>query len=284
MRGCCSASSRAFSARPAGRPAGRRTPCPPSAMPPWSAGWCGEELDQQNRGGQVQRFFNRPIVLVPLFLPVVALLIWLLWPTSPERQYQRGVHLMESNDPDDWETGWTEHLGAPAPASPDFHADEVAAFKAKAEGVRRAPPGTSRLRTEPCRRGRPSGSIRRVCVCVSSARRTRLGRNGRPWSTPSAAVPSEAPWVGKAEDRLAEKRRSAERNEIWGLSNRHRAGGPAAQGRQGGGGASVSSAACGNCIRNEGSMIWRAGLRQRPEYIIGDNRGRLPYRAYSLGA
>jgi serine/threonine-protein kinase len=39
-----------------------------------------QELDQQNRGGPVRQLFNRPIVLVPLFLLCVGIIVWTFWP------------------------------------------------------------------------------------------------------------------------------------------------------------------------------------------------------------
>src|SRR5262249_2950666 len=38
-----------------------------------------QELDRQNRGGSFHQFFNRPLVLVPLFLLCIALLVWTFW-------------------------------------------------------------------------------------------------------------------------------------------------------------------------------------------------------------
>jgi serine/threonine-protein kinase len=38
-----------------------------------------DELHQQNRGGPVAQFFNRPWVLVPLFLLCVGVLVWTFW-------------------------------------------------------------------------------------------------------------------------------------------------------------------------------------------------------------
>jgi serine/threonine-protein kinase len=43
-----------------------------------------QELDRQNRGGPVNQFFNRPWVLVPLFLLCVGLIVWAFLPGEDE--------------------------------------------------------------------------------------------------------------------------------------------------------------------------------------------------------
>src|SRR5205807_151432 len=59
-----------------------------------------EELEAQNRGGPVKRFFNNPLVLVSLFILCVGLLVWPFLPSSPETLFRRGAELMKSDDPD----------------------------------------------------------------------------------------------------------------------------------------------------------------------------------------
>ncbi len=62
-----------------------------------------QELERQNRGGPLNQFFNRPWVLIPLFLVTVGLIAYAFWPQSAESMYQRVAKLMASNDTDDWQ-------------------------------------------------------------------------------------------------------------------------------------------------------------------------------------
>jgi Protein kinase domain len=50
-----------------------------------------QELDRQNRGGPVTQFFNRPWVLVPLFLLCVGLIVWGFWPRDDSDRDQPGT-------------------------------------------------------------------------------------------------------------------------------------------------------------------------------------------------
>jgi serine/threonine-protein kinase len=45
-----------------------------------------QELDRQNRGGPVKQFFNRPWVLVPLFLLSVGLIVWAFWSGEDDKE------------------------------------------------------------------------------------------------------------------------------------------------------------------------------------------------------
>jgi serine/threonine protein kinase len=70
-----------------------------------------QELDRQNYGGSVRRFFNHPAVLATLFGICVGILVWTFWPSDPEKTYQQGRALMESENPEDWQQG-NEKLAA----------------------------------------------------------------------------------------------------------------------------------------------------------------------------
>jgi serine/threonine protein kinase len=161
------------------------------------------ELEQQNRGGVVQRRFNRPLVIVPLFLLSLALLVWLLWPASPERQFERGAHLMQSSDPDDWETAWNDHLEPLQRRHPDFHSDEMAAFKARANDAR-----ATRQNKQAADKTNPPGEAQ--WFYQEGLRLRQLGKEEeaqKKWQALADAfrdVPTEGPWVRKAEERLAE--------------------------------------------------------------------------------
>src|SRR5581483_10745156 len=62
-----------------------------------------QELERQNRGGPLNQFFNRPWVLIPLFLVTVGLIAYAFWPQSAESMYQRVAKLMASDDTEDWQ-------------------------------------------------------------------------------------------------------------------------------------------------------------------------------------
>jgi serine/threonine protein kinase len=96
-----------------------------------------QELENQQKGGPVQRFFNKPWVVIPLFLLTVGVIAWTFWPVSAETLYQRGAALMASENAEDWETAWTEYLGPLEKRYPDHaHQKEVAEFYQKVVGSR----------------------------------------------------------------------------------------------------------------------------------------------------
>jgi serine/threonine-protein kinase len=90
-----------------------------------------KELERENRGGPVRRFFNRPLVLVVLLLLTVGGIVWGLWPVSAETWFQRGAALMRSENPDDWYRAlyYFDQLEQKYPDTP--HRDEVEQFRKK---------------------------------------------------------------------------------------------------------------------------------------------------------
>src|SRR5262249_11400364 len=60
-----------------------------------------KELEEQNRGGPVRQFLNRPAVLVVLFVLCAGTLVWTFWPDDPEKLYQEGRALLETDNRDD---------------------------------------------------------------------------------------------------------------------------------------------------------------------------------------
>jgi serine/threonine-protein kinase len=64
------------------------------------------ELEAQNRGGAVRQFFNRPAVLVVLFLLCLAALAWTFWPQDPEKVFQDNQGLLQSENDDEFADGW----------------------------------------------------------------------------------------------------------------------------------------------------------------------------------
>src|SRR5262245_21792164 len=97
------------------------------------------ELEEQNRGGPVRRFFNHPFVLVVLFLACVGLMSWGFWPLGPERLFQRGSALMNSPDPDNWYDGWNNYLEPLQSKYPDHpHKTEVEAYRRRYDSYKAA--------------------------------------------------------------------------------------------------------------------------------------------------
>jgi serine/threonine-protein kinase len=95
-----------------------------------------EELEKQNRGGPIQRFFNRPLVLIVLFLATIGLITWGLWPLSEEQLFERGAKLMASSDEDDWDTAWEKYLQPLETKYPGHrHQREMAEFRKKLDAA-----------------------------------------------------------------------------------------------------------------------------------------------------
>jgi serine/threonine-protein kinase len=179
-----------------------------------------QHLEEQNRGGPVQRAFNHPLVLVPLFALSLGALAWALWPPSAASMYARGAALMESDDPDDWEKAWDRHLGPLVDRFPNHPwQEEVAKFQEKKDQARHERQATRRAKNA------------RV---VSDAqwffekglRQRRAGDEAGAQATWKAlidayeGVPAERPWARRAREEMAkeveadEKRLDALRDAI----------------------------------------------------------------------
>lgn len=173
-----------------------------------------EELEQQNRGGPLQRFVNRPLVLIVLFLTTVGLITWGLWPLSEEQLFRRGARLMASDDPDDWDTAWSKYLEPLQTKYPNHpHQAEVAAFRKRLDARTAA---------------RMASHAARFAGSLSEAQWFyQLGLRQRQHGDEKAAcetwrrlcvafkdVPAEEPWVKLAEKELekAANARADERN------------------------------------------------------------------------
>jgi hypothetical protein len=95
-----------------------------------------EELHRQKYGGPVAQFFNRPLVLVTLFLLCAGAIAWAFWPLDQETLYERGSALMASSRLSDMKEAWREYLGPLEERFPGHpYQDEVAAFKAKLDAA-----------------------------------------------------------------------------------------------------------------------------------------------------
>jgi serine/threonine-protein kinase len=101
-----------------------------------------QELDNLDHGGPIQRFFNKPAVLVVMFILCVSTIVYTFWPMSAEGYFQRGAALMASKNPDDWETAWERFLTPLEAKFPDHtHKEELEEFRLrlrKAQAERKA--------------------------------------------------------------------------------------------------------------------------------------------------
>jgi serine/threonine protein kinase len=173
-----------------------------------------EELDRQNRGNRVQQFFNRPWVLLPLFLLTIGTLIWSLWPASPESLFQNGARLMASQDTDDWERAWYDYLEPLQRKYPDNpHRAEVEAFHRKIEAQRQKRQQERQAQRD-AHRGTGLGEaqwfyeeglrLRQQGKSVAAEARWRA------LVTAFKDVPSQTHWVELAEEQLAKARAGQE--------------------------------------------------------------------------
>jgi len=97
------------------------------------------ELERERAGGPIRQFFNHPWVLATLLVLCVGLIAWAFWPPGAETLYERGAALMQSDDPDDWETAWDKYLGPLMVKDPDTpHRAEVERFRQKRENAQAA--------------------------------------------------------------------------------------------------------------------------------------------------
>jgi hypothetical protein len=139
---------------------------------------------------------SRPVVVVPLFLLCVGALVggFYLARTDPDELWAKAQPLMKSDDPADWERAWTEYLEPLSREYPDKYADEVKAFRARAQPLaelRRAQAtGRTARYTSEAERFYHEGLRQSEAGDFAGARRT--------WERVVAAftgVPSEAAWV-----------------------------------------------------------------------------------------
>jgi serine/threonine-protein kinase len=162
------------------------------------------ELERQNRGGPLRRFFNRPWVVVILFVLCVGTLVWAFRTPSAESLYERGAALMNSDDSDDWYTGWNKYLEPMTKNYPDYpHREEVEKFRQKYQSY-----ATERQAAWQARNVGPMseaqwfyrlGLRQRQQGDKAAARRT--------WQAlidAFADVPAELPWVRLAQQALEE--------------------------------------------------------------------------------
>jgi Protein kinase domain len=91
-----------------------------------------EELDQQTRGGPIRRFFNRPLVLVTLFVLTVGLIVYTFLPASADTLFEKGSALAHSEEAADWYEA-REALEKLQNRYPEHRKEEVAALRKDVE-------------------------------------------------------------------------------------------------------------------------------------------------------
>ncbi len=161
-----------------------------------------QELERERRGGPIRQFFNRPLVLVLSLVLTVALIGWAFWPLSAEKMYQRGVALMQSQEPADWETAWNDYLGPLLDKHPNTpHREEVEEYRLRVEDAKAA--------RQAERAARRAGSMTEAqWFYQEGLRQCQQGDEAgarRIWKSLVRAfrdVPSEGPWVRLAEQEL----------------------------------------------------------------------------------
>jgi hypothetical protein len=159
------------------------------------------ELQRQNAGGPIQRFLNRPWVLVTLFVLTVSLIAFAFWPLGPQTMYDRAAALMQSSDPDDWDKAWTKYLEPLAQKHPEFRPEEVAELRQRYRDLQ-----AEQQAEAAARRAGPMSEARWFYE-LGLRRRQRGDEDGarRTWKALVDAfgeVPAERPWVRKARDEL----------------------------------------------------------------------------------
>ncbi|HWG45409.1 MAG TPA: serine/threonine-protein kinase [Gemmataceae bacterium] len=175
-----------------------------------------QELERERNGGPLRQFLNRPVVLAVLLAISVGLIAWAFWPLSAETLYQRGAVLMQSNDPDDWDTAWDKYLGPLLAKDPDTpHRAEIEQF---------------RQRYESAQATRQANRTARLAGPMSEAQwfyqeGLRLRQQGdeagaqRVWRALMQAfqdVPSEGSWVRLAEQELGQSAEKPMKERQWG--------------------------------------------------------------------
>jgi predicted Ser/Thr protein kinase len=157
-----------------------------------------EEVQRQKYGGPVAQFFNRPVVLVMLFLLCGGAIAWAFWPLDQEALYERGSALMASSRLSDMKEAWREYLGPLQERFPDHpYQEEVAVFKAKLDAALNPTPSEAQRFYEMGARFRKEGN---------DAAALRVWRN---LVTAFDGLEEEQAWVKQAHAGLAELEKNA---------------------------------------------------------------------------
>jgi serine/threonine-protein kinase len=163
-----------------------------------------EELEAQNQGGPIQRFFNNPWVVAPLFFLCLATLVWTFWPLTPEQMFRRGSELMRSEDPSDWSRAFSEYFD-PLEATDPNHP-----YKLQLEEYRNRLARNDLERTA-ARAARWAGPMSEAQWAYQQGIRLRqIGKEEearKVWQAlvdTFSDVPTEGPWVRLAQQRLTD--------------------------------------------------------------------------------
>ncbi len=172
-----------------------------------------DELERQNCGGPIQRFFNRPWVLLTLLALVIGIIVWAFWPISEERLYQRGATAAASANPDDWDKAQEDFDALDRDHPNHAHKAELEAFR-KRMADREAARQAERL-------ARTAGPISEAQWFFQEGQRQRqrgdeegARRTWRALAKAFSHTPSEEPWVRLAQKELTDSDPPAERP--WG--------------------------------------------------------------------
>jgi serine/threonine protein kinase len=169
-----------------------------------AAGFVRSELERQNRGGLLNRLFNHPAVIIPLFLLCVAGIIYGIWRPHPsaEQLMNSARPLMQSTDPADWRKAWREYL---EPLTERFlnhgYEDEIAQFRQRLDdqGAR------ERLLLRLKSKSPPSEAERFYRLGLQSIENGDIAGARRIWTNLIAGFGQSAPdqrWVQLARDGL----------------------------------------------------------------------------------
>jgi hypothetical protein len=149
----------------------------------------------------LQRFFNKPAVLVALFVVTVGLIVWAFWPANPDAMFQQGAALMNSPNTDDWYRG-IELVEESDRKDPEHkHQAEVAEFRKQYDELQ------ARRKAEAlAKSARPPGEAEYFYRLGLRQRQQGKEQEARAtWRLLVDAfkgVPSEEAWVKLAEDAL----------------------------------------------------------------------------------
>ena len=162
------------------------------------------ELHEQQRGGMLNRFINRPVVLVLVLLACIGIVAWKSWPLSQEELYQRGANLMESESLYDMKQGWTEYLEPLDRNHPGHpYKEEVAAFRLKWE--------TAQLpHSSEAQRFFQQGEL--LQKQGNSAAAQKVWRN---LIDAFSDIPSEKEWVHQARRALSDTEKAGANKDRW---------------------------------------------------------------------
>lgn len=95
------------------------------------------ELDREQRGGPLTRFFNRPAVLVVILLACIGFLAFKLWPMSQDELFEHGAQLMESGSEADMQRAFADYLDPLERNYPDHpYKEKVEEFRRQYESAK----------------------------------------------------------------------------------------------------------------------------------------------------